>query len=249
MKLATMEDDLYDEFGNYIGEEESEEEDGQPGFQSADVYLQDEEPEAEVEEQALMEVDEGTSNAVILHEDKQYYPTAQQVYGRDVETMVQEEDAQPLSQPIIEPVVQKKFSVEETDLPPVYYSREFMTDLMNFPEKIRNIALAGHLHHGKTAFMDMLVLETHNIQDKLDKKMGKRREEQLRYTDTSFLERQRGLSIKSAPMSLVLQTTKRVSHHGYTGPCQFCRRSGSIPQVVRWRCTRRGRCRRRSSPH
>ena len=34
------------------------------------------------------------SNAVVLHEDKQYYPTAQQVYGEDVETMVQEEDAQ-----------------------------------------------------------------------------------------------------------------------------------------------------------
>lgn len=67
-----------------------------------------------------MEVDEeGPSNAVILHEDKQYYPTAQQVYGADVETLVQEEDAQPLSQPIIAPVEVKKFSIEEADLPPV----------------------------------------------------------------------------------------------------------------------------------
>ena len=33
--------------------------------------------------------------------DKQYYPTAEQVYGKDVEAMVEEEDAQPLSEPII----------------------------------------------------------------------------------------------------------------------------------------------------
>lgn len=33
--------------------------------------------------------------------DKQYYPTAEQVYGKDVEALVEEEDAQPLSEPII----------------------------------------------------------------------------------------------------------------------------------------------------
>lgn len=156
--------------------------------------------------------DEGPSNAVILHEDKQYYPTAQQVYGPDVETLVQEEDAQPLTQPIIAPVEQKKFAVQETDLPPVFYSREFMTDLLNFPEQIRNIAFAGHLHHGKTAFTDMLVMQTHDLQDRMDKKVGRRKDEQLRYTDTHFLERERGLSIKSAPMSLVLQGTRGKSH-------------------------------------
>ncbi|KAK3044387.1 hypothetical protein LTS18_001418, partial [Coniosporium uncinatum] len=87
-----------------------------------------------------------------------------------------------------------------------------MTDLMNFPEQIRNIALAGHLHHGKTAFMDMLVKETHDLQERLEKKTGKARDEQLRYTDAHILERERGLSIKSAPMSLVLQSTKGKSH-------------------------------------
>jgi U5 small nuclear ribonucleoprotein component len=33
---------------------------------------------------------------------------------------------------------------------------------MNFPELIRNIAIVGHLHHGKTSFVDMLVNETHS---------------------------------------------------------------------------------------
>lgn len=126
--------------------------------------------------------------------------------------MVQEEDTQPLSEPIIKPVQQKKFAIQEADLPPVFYSREFMTDLLNFPDQIRNIAFAGHLHHGKTALMDMLVMQTHDLSERLAKRTGKRRDEQLRYTDVHVLERERGLSIKSAPMSLVLQGTKGKSH-------------------------------------
>ncbi|RYP80493.1 hypothetical protein DL769_002432 [Monosporascus sp. CRB-8-3] len=208
-------DDLYDEFGNFIGEEpEASEEESERGV-DAGAYFDDGYPEEapETAEQELMEVDdEGPSNAVILHEDKQYYPTAQQVYGEDVETLVQEEDAQPLSQPIIAPVDTRKFSVEEADLPPVFFDRNFMADLMNLPEQIRNIAFAGHLHHGKTAFMDMLVMETHDIADRLEKRTGKKRDEQLRYTDTTFVERERGLSVKAAPMSLVLQNTKGKSH-------------------------------------
>ncbi|RDW73088.1 putative ribosomal elongation factor EF-2 [Coleophoma cylindrospora] len=207
-------DDLYDEFGNFIGEASESEDDSQHGV-DAGAYEFDEYPEEapEVTGQELMEIDdEGPSNAVILHEDKQYYPTAQQVYGEDVETMVQEEDAQPLTQPIIAPVEQKKFTIQEADLPPVFFDRTFMTDLMNYPDQIRNIAFAGHLHHGKTALMDMLVLETHDIAEKLEKKTGKKKDEQLRYTDIHILERERGLSVKSAPMSLVLQSSRGKSH-------------------------------------
>ena len=54
------------------------------------------------------------SNAVILHDDKTYYPSASAVYGEGVETMVQEEDAQPLSVPIVEPVKTRKFRIGET---------------------------------------------------------------------------------------------------------------------------------------
>ena len=182
---------------------------GQQHAANGDAYLDDGvDKDAVPNDQALMEIDEdGPSNAVVLHEDKQYYPTAEQTYGAGVETMVQEEDAQPLSQPIIAPVVQKKFTVQETDLPPVHFSRDFMTDMMNFPADIRNIAFAGHLHHGKTALMDMLVMQTHDIGAREDKKTGRRRDDQLRYTDVHILERERGLSIKAAPMTLVLQGT------------------------------------------
>ena len=36
-----------------------------------------------------------------------------------------------------------------------------MTDLMDSTELIRNVALVGHLHHGKTTFVDCIVEQTH----------------------------------------------------------------------------------------
>lgn len=35
--------------------------------------------------------------------------------------------------------------------------------MTGFPDMIRNVAVVGHLHHGKTALMDMLVFETHKL--------------------------------------------------------------------------------------
>lgn len=34
---------------------------------------------------------------VVLHEDKRYYPEAEKVYGPGVETLIMDEDAQPLT--------------------------------------------------------------------------------------------------------------------------------------------------------
>jgi U5 small nuclear ribonucleoprotein component len=34
---------------------------------------------------------------VVLHEDKQYYPDAEKIYGPGVETLIMDEDAQPLT--------------------------------------------------------------------------------------------------------------------------------------------------------
>ena len=56
-----------------------------------------------------------SANAVVLHEDKKYYPTALEVYGPEVETLVQEEDAQPLTEPIIAPVRKNKFQHVENE--------------------------------------------------------------------------------------------------------------------------------------
>lgn len=64
-----------------------------------------------------MPADIPSSNAIVLHDDKTYYPSASATYGPGVETMVQEEDAQPLSVPIVEPVKTRKFRLGTTQGP------------------------------------------------------------------------------------------------------------------------------------
>lgn len=224
--------DDYDEFGNYIGELSDSDQSSDAGAASdagADAvpplegmadddapaplegYDDDDDDDdearlqrAEQQGMQLMQVDEAPQNAIVLHEDKKYYPTANEVYGEDVEAIVQEEDTQPITQPIVEPVKIRKFAIEEKGLPETRFERSFMMNLMSFPEMVRNVAVVGHLHHGKTSLMDMLLLETHKMEDDVD--------QQLRYTDSHMLERSRKISLKAAPLSLVLSSTKAKSY-------------------------------------
>jgi U5 small nuclear ribonucleoprotein component len=76
--------------------------------------------------------------------------------------------------------------------------------MMKIPEYIRNVAVVGHLHHGKTAFLDMLVSQTHALDWSLAKNE--------RYTDVHDLERSRGMTIKSKPISLIQSDLKGKSH-------------------------------------
>lgn len=149
--------------------------------------------------------DDHNEMQVVLHEDKKYYPTAEEVYGPEVETIVQEEDNQPLTEPIIAPVKKKKFAMTEQDLPATSYNMEFLADLMDTPELIRNVTLCGHLHHGKTSFVDCLIEQTHpEIYSSDDK--------DIRYTDTLFTEQERGVSIKASPVTLVLPDSRNKSY-------------------------------------
>ena len=106
---------------------------------------------------------------------------------------------------------------------------------MHSPHLIRNVAVLGHLHHGeavlrplaslggvlicglfppsssfvplisgKTLFCDFLIEQTH-IQPWDPAK-------EVRYTDTRKDEQDRGLSIKSCPMSLVLPALSEKSY-------------------------------------
>ncbi|GAA5913590.1 116 kDa U5 small nuclear ribonucleoprotein component [Sporobolomyces salmoneus] len=202
----------YDEFGNPLFEEDFSDDDQDNDSQTsrspqrqAEQPLRDfDEDEDQDQENGMMVDDLPPSNAIILHDDKKYYPSASTVYGQDVETMVQEEDAQPLSVPIVEPVKTRKFRIGETKGVEKRWDDQFMMGLASNPEMVRNVAIVGHLHHGKTALVDMLVHETHVIDVDADR--------QLRYTDTSILSQKRSISLKSTPISLVLPTSKGKSY-------------------------------------
>ncbi|XP_077415073.1 116 kDa U5 small nuclear ribonucleoprotein component [Vanacampus margaritifer] len=198
-----MEADLYDEFGNYIGPELDSDDDDENDLDAED---RDADEGGEDDDDEPADADEDVPGMeVVLHEDKKYYPTAEEVYGPEVETIVQEEDTQPLTEPIIKPVRHKQFTLMEQELPATVYDMEFLADLMDSPELIRNVTLCGHLHHGKTCFVDCLIEQTHP-------EIRKRDDVDLRYTDILFTEQERGVGIKSTPVTLVLPDSRGKSY-------------------------------------
>jgi U5 small nuclear ribonucleoprotein component len=209
-----MDDSLYDEFGNYIGPEiESDESDRD----DEDEELPDKPGDASDGEDAINGDNNGwmttngdddidIDNQIVLAEDKKYYPTAEEVYGEEVETLVMDEDEQPLEQPIIKPVRSVKFELGVKDSS-TYVSTEFLLGLSSNPSLVRNVALVGHIQHGKTVFMDMLVEQTHHIST-----FDHNSEKHMRYTDTRVDEQERRISIKAVPMSLVLEDSNSKSY-------------------------------------
>ena len=193
----------YDEFGNVIGgESESEEEEeeaetyGGGGLSAVGGGLS----------VVAMEEDEGDvgERAVVLHEDKQYYPDAGDVYP-GAKTVVLDEDAQPLEEPILKPATVRLFSTLEGAPPgPKAYSTEFLLGLMERPELIRNVALLGNLHSGKTTLTDVLVQDAHRVEWDPSK--------EFKFSDTRKDEQERQLSIKCAPVSMVLPDS-RAKHY------------------------------------
>jgi hypothetical protein len=47
------------------------------------------------------------------------------------------------------------------EIPQTKYTNEFMATLMETPTLIRNVAVVGGLHHGKTLLLDLLIQQTH----------------------------------------------------------------------------------------
>ncbi len=180
-------DDLYDEFGNYIGpsssEEEEEEEEGVEGDFSGKGEGIDENIDPEDEE-----IDASRKG-------EKYLIKAQEVYGKHVEFDVQVEDTQEVNEPIMKPLEVKSFSHLSEDPPTLKYSLEFLAGIMSKPELVRNVAVVGHCTHGKTTLCDALIGSVINLPS-------------LRYTDVRVDEQKRGISIKACPVTLGLQDSR-----------------------------------------
>lgn len=235
-------EDLYDEFGNYIGPEiddddgsetDSDDDDTQEQIDrlataemnanlnqmliNDEIDIDTADPKALRDARTLAlkqdKVDKSqNAMAVVLHEDKNYYPSHKQVYGPEVEIVIQEEDTQPITQPIVEPEKETRFTVTNlarSGIPETVYEREFMSDLMDEPTLIRNLTVCGHLHHGKTSFIDCLIEQTHDPKGWQPGVLSKDPEQNsLRFTDTLISERERMISLQAKPLTLVLPDSR-----------------------------------------
>ena len=217
-------DENYDEFGNYIGPdmpEINDEDDEEPQNTNQKVTSQDfknissEEDDDDLDDEKTEKnpnvpnitkipdieinpnkiITEQNKYNVILNEEKELFPDADEVFP-DAENLVMEEDAQPITIPIIAPKKENKLDLFETSMPNLTFNFDFLGHLMTMPKLVRNIAVAGSLQHGKTSFMDMFIHYTHNNPNI------------FKYLDNREDEQKRKISLKSSPISLVLQNSE-----------------------------------------
>ncbi|RHY33574.1 hypothetical protein DYB32_001544 [Aphanomyces invadans] len=221
-----MSESLYDEFGNYIGpdldddsesEESEKQEESEKDEDSDDDDRDRAQPDSSYPGQSstALQTYREEDHRIVLHEDKQYYPDAEEVFG-DAEVLVMEEDAQAIETPLVAPVKVKAFSSLEKEPVKTTYSNEFLASLMDYPSMIRNVCVIGDLHAGKTLYLDLLVESTHVNKWKDQQKDTTKRmmavDLERRYTDSRADEQARKVSIKSTPVSLVLPSSRGKSY-------------------------------------
>ncbi len=228
-----MDGDEYDEFGNYIGSALSnlevdpepqgselnakEYSHGEAPSETGDAALDEHLPPSQYNE---MDIVPYAENRIVLAEDKKYYLDASEVYP-GVKTVLMDEDTQGIKEPIVKPIKVKNFSVLEkgSDIPDLKYNTDFLASLMATPTLVRNVAIVGQLHHGKTVFMDTLIssaIESPKLSEKFSigeySKHYINGKSDVRYSDTRLDEQSRELSIKATLVSLVLESVSSKSY-------------------------------------
>ena len=120
-----MDESAYDEFGNYVGGDLSDDDDSedellaeQPpaGFSGRGDPLLGGEGDEDVRVNPVVPDLPPEKRAVVLHEDKKYYPEAEEIYGPDAVVLVQEEDTMPITEPIIPPARVFDFDLVEREV-------------------------------------------------------------------------------------------------------------------------------------
>ena len=244
------EEELYDEFGNYIGpdlessdEEESEPEDNDNNSQEDDAAsdVSEDDPMAlsnvNTANQELVEHDGREAgvvaepmSAIVLHEDKEHYPSAEQVFGEEVRTAVLDEDAMEIETPLVEPLSTKSIHAKsihshmESAAEAFAYDDTYLSvQLSNETTRTRRgIAVVGHFHHGKTSLMDLLLEPTLKEQSwnfpsnskstasaSISSKTFKTPHAfGPKYTDILQTERDRQMSLVSTPLTALFPDTR-----------------------------------------
>ena len=225
--MADQQPDLYDEFGNYIGPDLDSSSDSSVSEDDASAVSDISRDGANRTDDALVPHHAGEDalgvapapDAIVLHEDKVHYPSAEEVYGEEVRTAVLDEDAMELETPIVEPIRNQSMLYQDevygtdtvkADDEDYLVSNAYLANLVanETTRTRRSCALVGHLHCGKTSLVD-LFLE----QSKVSKSWGDygpksamegHRGGGPRITDTLKAERDRQLSLKSCPITIGL---------------------------------------------
>lgn len=128
--------------------------------------------------------------------------SAANTFGDDVEVLVETENTQLVTEPLVKPEASKSkgqeyalFSQRRRNIPRTSFDRSYLLQLLALPERIRNVAVIGPLHSGKTSLVDLLVIQAHRRLPHMTRKV-QQGWKQLKYTDTMKQEIRRGISIK-----------------------------------------------------
>lgn len=85
------------------------------------------------------------------------------------------------------------------------YSADYLAAASQIPALIRNIAIVGNLHHGKTLLADMIYKQTHYA-PKGSKSWDTTKE--YKFTDNRQDEIDRQISMKSSPLTVLLPDSR-----------------------------------------
>ena len=154
-------------------------------------------------------------------------------FGDDVEVLVETENTQLVTEPLVKPEASKSkgqeyalFSQRRRNIPRTSFDRSYLLQLLALPERIRNVAVIGPLHSGKTSLVDLLVIQAHRRLPHMTRKV-QQGWKQLKYTDTMKQEIRRGISIKLNGVTIMATRSKREicssEHLGRSGTRQLCR--------------------------
>jgi U5 small nuclear ribonucleoprotein component len=97
-----------------------------------------------------------------MNQKKSLFQQADDAYDSETEILIQNEDCQPLEIPLVPTVKKQNFGFVDSGVWQTKYSVNFLACLLSKPDLVRNVALVGHLHHGKTTLIDTLIHQTHN---------------------------------------------------------------------------------------
>ena len=190
----------WDEFGNPIGEYSDESSDDDENAPRQNIQT-----------------------PVVLPEDKEYYPHAEDVYKAYTKIKHEDEDRDDYRKPIIESAKKRIIAddIKPNEIPETTFSIEFLRSLLENKSTIRNVAFVGSLGHGKTEIIDNLVKETHPniVERELTKKditnqvVGDgRRFDRLGWTDRLYLEKRRQMSISTEVVTLCHDTLEQKTY-------------------------------------